>query len=137
MHETSKSAAARLRLGHFEKYLRGSGIDIGCGDDPLAVPEGHVRWWDKVEGDAQHLLGVEAGRFDFVYSSHCLEHLRDVGEALSNWLRVLRPGGYLYVVVPDYLLYEKQCDGFDFSRGIEDQTRGHALAQIFFVARKR
>lgn len=189
MHETSKSAASRARLGHFERYLRGTGIDVGCGGDPLAVPEGTVRRWDKAEGDAQHLLGLEGNNFDFVYSSHCLEHLRDVGEALTNWLRVLRPGGFLYVVVPDYLLYEKltfpsrynddhkhtfsldpwlsrervgrqnhwgpedieaalrsrgaelveqgvQSDGFDFSRGIEDQTRGDALAQIFFVARK-
>jgi hypothetical protein len=33
--------------------------------------------------------------------------MRDVPETLSNWTRVLKSGGYLYVMVPDYLLYEK------------------------------
>lgn len=70
MHETSKSAASRFRLGHFEKYLKGIGIHVGCGGDPLAVPQGSVHAGTRPAGDAQHLLEVEAGCFDFVYSSH-------------------------------------------------------------------
>jgi predicted SAM-dependent methyltransferase len=31
----------------------------------------------------------------------------DVYLALTNWIRILRPGGILYVVVPDFALYEK------------------------------
>jgi SAM-dependent methyltransferase len=53
------------------------------------------------------MAAVSADTFDFVYSSHCLEHMRDVPETLRNWTRILRPGGWLYVVVPDYVLYEK------------------------------
>jgi ubiquinone/menaquinone biosynthesis C-methylase UbiE len=63
--------------------------------------------WDKDDGDAQLLKSLENGLFDFVYSSHCLEHMRDVPEALSNWTRVLKSGGWIYVVIPDYVLYEK------------------------------
>lgn len=107
MRETSKCHERRLKRGDFDNYLRGDGIDIGAGDDPLRVAEGSVRAWDVNDGDAQLMAGVADNSFDFVYSSHCLEHMRDVPESLQNWTRILRPGGHLYVVVPDYILYEK------------------------------
>jgi len=107
MQETSKSRSLRAARGDFAKYLHGGGIDIGAGDDPLVVDNGTVRAWDVPDGDAQVLAGVPDSSFDFVYSSHCLEHMRSVDESLRNWLRILKPGGYLYVVVPDYILYEK------------------------------
>jgi SAM-dependent methyltransferase len=105
MRETTKSHDLRLARGDFEVYLRGKGIDIGSGDDPLSVP--HVMPWDKEQGDAQYLSGVDRESFDFLYSSHCLEHLNCVRTSLENWRRVVRCGGYLYIVVPDYALYEK------------------------------
>ncbi len=109
MNETSKSDPVRRRLGHFDFYLRGEGIDVGAGPDTLRLPEGTpgtVRSWDVADGDAQYLAGVPNASMDFVYSSHCLEHTRSVRETLFNWLRVLRPSGVLFVVVPDYTLYE-------------------------------
>lgn len=33
--------------------------------------------------------------------------MREVPEALTNWIRVLKPGGWIYIVIPDYILYEK------------------------------
>ncbi len=109
MHETSKSEYIRNVRGDFDKWLKGSGIDIGAGADPLKVKSGTVRGWDMQDGDAQLMAGVSDDTYDFVYSSHCLEHMRDVTESLKNWLRILRSGGFLYVVVPEYVLYEKMC----------------------------
>jgi SAM-dependent methyltransferase len=107
MKETAKMMEIRRNRGDFANYLRGKGIDIGCGDDCLKVDDGSVRPWDVGDGDAQLMKGVADGEFDFVYSSHCLEHMRDVRETLLHWTRILKPGGFLYVIVPDYLLYEK------------------------------
>lgn len=107
MKETGKCKEMRAARGDFKTYLRGDGIDIGAGDDVLVVESGTVRGWDLKDGDAQVLAGVPTNAYDFVYSSHCLEHMRDVVEALQNWTRVLKPKGFLYVVVPDYILYEK------------------------------
>lgn len=96
--ETSKASTRRCREGYFDKYLAGDGIDIGCGDDPVTADCLH---WDLPQGDAQELPGLVSQSFDWVYSSHCLEHLRDPIQAVARWWEVLRPLGYLLVVVPD------------------------------------
>jgi SAM-dependent methyltransferase len=102
--ETSKAAERRRREGYFQRYLAGRGIDIGCGDDPVTAKCLH---WDLPQGDAQTLTGCKAEQFDWVYSSHCLEHLDDPWRAAGRWWEVLRPGGYMLVVVPDEDLYEQ------------------------------
>jgi SAM-dependent methyltransferase len=46
-------------------------------------------------------LPIADGTLDYLCSSHVLEHLPDPIGALLEWHRVLRPGGLLYLVVPD------------------------------------
>lgn len=43
------------------------------------------------------------GQFDMIYTSHTLEHLYDfdVGVALSEFYRVLKPDGLAIIIVPD------------------------------------
>jgi hypothetical protein len=53
MRETSKCHDMRMRRGDFKKFLCGTGIDMGAGNDPLRPPEGPVRAWDKTDGDAE------------------------------------------------------------------------------------
>jgi SAM-dependent methyltransferase len=114
MKECSKSIPRRLGQPNFiNKYFVGHGLDVGGKPDPLALYSElfarilSVRTWDIEDGDAQVLQGVDDGTFDFVHSSHCLEHLQDPGEALGRWLRVIRPGGHVVVLVPDEDLYEQ------------------------------
>lgn len=105
MNETSKS----LVLPHRQpiwSLLRGKGLDIGCGPDLLKPPGCDVRGWDLPDGNAQYLEGVPDGAFDFVHSSHCLEHMVDVPTAFKNWSRVVKPGGYLVITVPSWWFYE-------------------------------
>lgn len=114
MHETSKAISRRLSDSRFAtRYFVGDGIDIGAGEDCLGQYQElfpamrQCRGWDMEDGDAQYLASLPDNSFDFVHSSHCLEHMHDPLEALKNWLRVLKPGGHLIVLVPDEDLYEQ------------------------------
>lgn len=113
MRETSKSIPRRLSDSRFlSRYFVGRGIDVGAGNDPLSEYAALFPLmadclpYDKEQGNAQLLSHMEQ-RFDFLYSSHCLEHLADPWEALRNWCETVRPGGYLVVIVPDEDLYEQ------------------------------
>jgi SAM-dependent methyltransferase len=64
--------------------------------------------WDEEHGDAQYLPGLEDKTHDFVYPSHTLEHMQDPAVALQNWWRVVKPGGFLILYIPDRDLYEKK-----------------------------
>jgi len=123
MKECSKSIARRLADSNFtRRYFVGEGVDIGGHPDPLVLYQElfcqmkSVRTWDKEDGDAQFMGGVRDGQFDFVHSSHCLEHLDDPVTGLKSWLRILRDGGHLIVLVPDEDLYEQGSFPSEFNR---------------------
>ena len=112
--EQSKAAKRRFNSGSFHnRYFVGNGVDIGGKPDPLGQYAGifplmrEVRIWDLADGDAQFMEGVPDNHFDFVHSSHCLEHLHDPYVGFGNWIRILKPGGHIITTVPDEDLYEK------------------------------
>lgn len=86
--------------------LSGTGIDIGCGPDPI-VP--HAERFDQQHGDANHISRYVSKQYDFVFSSHCLEHMHDPAAALKEWFSLVKPGGHLIALVPDEDLYEQGC----------------------------
>lgn len=47
------------------------------------------------------LEGIEDASYDFVLSSHNLEHIANPIKALQNWKRVLKPQGFLLLSLPD------------------------------------
>ena len=103
--ETSRAKARRLNEGFFEKYFLGKGIDIGYGGD-LVTP--NCIGWDVEDGDAHYLSTIPDAQFDFAYSSHLIEHLENPALALRNWWRVIKPGGYLILYLPERDLFERK-----------------------------
>lgn len=101
-NETSKTK--KIWSDTEKSYLQGDGIDIGCGNDPVFS---HVQPFDQQHGDANHITKFINKQLDFVFSSHCLEHMHDPRHALSEWYKILKPGGYLFILVPDEDLYEQ------------------------------
>jgi predicted SAM-dependent methyltransferase len=105
------------------RYLRGDGIEIGAAYRPLRVPgAARVRYVDHASGDelrriypdysvpvvepdvvdeGQRLATFADESLDFVIANHLLEHVEDPIEALRNFLRVLRPGGIVFLTLPD------------------------------------
>jgi SAM-dependent methyltransferase len=52
--------------------------------------------------DGSELSGVADQSYDFVLSSHNLEHFANPVKALREWKRVTRPGGGLILALPNY-----------------------------------
>ena len=86
------------------------GLEIGAHAQP--VPEltpfytDNVAAFAGVDGRADFLgsalaLPLPNDTLDYLCSSHVFEHLANPVSALLEWHRVLRPGGHLYLVVPD------------------------------------
>lgn len=50
--------------------------------------------------EATELTPLASNSYDFVLSSHVLEHVANPLRALSEWVRVLRPDGVLVLIVP-------------------------------------
>lgn len=114
MHESSKSIFHKIKdTRYVSRYLVGNGIDIGAGPDSIGQYSEFFplmkscRAWDLPDGDAEIMSSVQDNAYDFVHSSHCLEHMRNPSIALDNWLRILKPNGHLLCTVPDEDLYEQ------------------------------
>ena len=45
-------------------------------------------------------LPLADGSIDFVLTSHVLEHMHNPIEALREWARVTRPGGFVFAIIP-------------------------------------
>src|SRR5215472_3075470 len=102
MDETTKS---KLYWGELERRaVQGRGIDIGCGPDPVTAD---ARRFDVEDGDANRISDFVREQFDFVYSSHCLEHMHDPKSTILEWWKLVKQGGFLFILVPDEDLYEQ------------------------------
>ena len=73
---------------------KGRGIDFGAGRWPL-------RGAEPIDLDTRlQLCDVPDSALDYVFSSHCLEHIRDWRRTMREFRRVLKPGGMLLLYLP-------------------------------------
>lgn len=82
-------------------------VHVGCGT--VALPgwfNVDERWFPHVHyvGLAHRLEPLPDGCAERLYASHVLEHLShtETSAALEEWRRVLRPGGHIFIAVPDF-----------------------------------
>ena len=116
LHERREAIAAA--------FLQGEGIEIGALHQPLVVPASvRVKYVDRMtapdlrrqyaELAAQPLVETDIvdngellstigdGTQDFVIANHFIEHCQNPLLTVQNLLRVLKPGGVIYMAVPD------------------------------------
>lgn len=112
----------RLMLSH--KYLRGDGIEIGALHMPLPLPpHAKAKYVDYIPvkklreqypelkelslvnvdivDDGEKLSKVKNSSQDFIIANHMLEHCQDPIGTIINFYKKLRPGGIMYMAVPD------------------------------------
>ncbi len=89
--------AASFVLERAKRWCSGRGIDVGASAWPFP---GATPVQEEETQNAYRLDAFADGSLDYVFSSHCLEHLHRWDEALTLWIRKLRPGGILFLYVP-------------------------------------
>jgi SAM-dependent methyltransferase len=141
------------RLSVADRHLRGSGIEIGALQDPLPMPKGaRVRYVDiadtealratypnkagrrlvhvDIVDDGERLASVGDGTQDFVVANHFLEHCEDPIGTLRNLLRVVRPGGAVYLSVPDKRhTFDKDRPSTTFEHVVRDHEQGAEISR--------
>ena len=108
MNEAGKHAVRRAQRGYFDRYIVGQGIDIGCGTHPFHKSAIGYDTLISPEQRADLALPFPDNHFDYVHSSHCLEHMPNPNTTLWEWWRILKPNGHMIILAPDFGLYEQR-----------------------------
>jgi SAM-dependent methyltransferase len=108
-------------------YLHGDGIEIGALHQPLLV-QGipaitRIRYVDnftvkqlreyypelsdfklvpvEIIDDGEKLAQIPEATLDFIIANHFIEHARSPLRTIKTWLHKLKPGGIIYMAIPD------------------------------------
>jgi SAM-dependent methyltransferase len=100
-------------------FCQGDGMDVGFGGDPIVphaicmdLPARYASYKNHVQhlhGSADNLQWFRDNSLDWIYSSHVLEDFEDTRRVLDEWLRVVKPGGFVVLYLPDEPTYRKFC----------------------------
>lgn len=121
------SSEEKLALEELAPHLDGTVLDLGCGGkkiDPRVIgvdirPNGQmgvgynslIASGGEVACDVVELSPFADKSVDAILAKHLLEHILDVPKALREWGRVLKDGGRLVILVPDWRYCEAiSCD---------------------------
>lgn len=113
-HLVEKSTKRRVYISETEKirsrvmeFINDGmvGIDIGCGNDKIfktamGIDGRRLFGVDLVADVTQLGMVFGTNKFEYVYSSHCLEHIGDTVGTLKQWISLLRDGGIIVLYLP-------------------------------------
>ena len=94
--------AAQFAMPYAKFYCKGLGYDVGCMKKEWALP-GAIPV-DISFDEGYHALNLPPldQKADYIFSSHCLEHIPNWVEVLEYWHDSLKDGGILFLYLPHY-----------------------------------
>jgi SAM-dependent methyltransferase len=111
--ESKKTWWKKYHSDFFDKYMSGKGLDIGFAgytENTKPILPNTIGVDLNYPGYDGKTLPFESESQDYLYSSHCLEHVSDRINTIKEWYRVVRKGGHLIIVVPHRDLYERKTE---------------------------
>lgn len=129
--EVCKGVGLDIGCGKLEWCLPGAiALDPVLWEDEMKDHEEHQVWLDVIYCDAMHLpvlidyplelmktmdlidlsarhrvfdeYQVIENLYDYIFSSHCLEHVNDWVGTLEYWTKAIKSGGVLFLYLPDF-----------------------------------
>jgi len=96
--------AAQFAIPFAMHVCHGYGVDVGCGKEEWAFPGAipiDLAFDDK--WDAMNFPQINGHEeYDYIFSSHFLEHSDNWVDVLEYWSTKLKLGGTLFLYLPDY-----------------------------------
>ena len=97
----SEGNAAQFAIPYAKHVCVGKGVDVGCNRLEWAYP-GAIPIDLVINGFSALEFPDEANELDYIFSSHCLEHVEDWVSVLDYWKTKLKSGGTIFLYLPDY-----------------------------------
>jgi predicted SAM-dependent methyltransferase len=92
--------ASQFAIPFAKHVCLGEGYDIGCMKKEWSFP-GSIPI-DLNFGDGYHATNLPKKGVDYIFSSHCLEHIDGWVDVMDYWYSTLKEGGTLFLYLPDY-----------------------------------
>ena len=92
--------ASQFSIPFARFFCKGTGYDIGFCKEEWKLP--NAIGIDLCLNNGYHANCLPEEEVDFIYSSHCLEHVDNWVETLELWISKLKKGGVLFLYLPDF-----------------------------------
>lgn len=123
-----KQKALQDKIGVVESFQndKGSLLDIGAGTGDFLVTAKNRNWnvkgiepnekartiaQNKGIGFISQIKEVQNASFDVVTMWHVLEHVPDIEKHIKELKRILKPGGTIFIAVPNYKSFDAKYYG--------------------------
>lgn len=90
--------SARFTFPFATALCHGRGVDVGCNRPEWALP-GAVPV-DPVINREYHAKNLPVINLDYIFSSHCLEHIPKWWQVIAYWKDALKANGMIYLYLP-------------------------------------
>lgn len=91
--------ASKFAIPFALEVCKGVGFDIGCMKKEWSLP-GSIPI-DLSFDDGYHALNLPHS-CDYIFSSHCLEHVDDWVKTMDYWFDIIKESGVIFLYLPDY-----------------------------------
>lgn len=96
----SQGFAAQFAFPFAKHICKGVGVDVGCSRVEWALPGAEPVDINLIN-NPYHAMALPT-ELDFIFSSHCLEHIPDWVGVVDYWQTRLAEGGILFLYLPHY-----------------------------------
>ena len=96
----SEGNASQFSIPYAKHFCKGVGYDIGFCKEEWKLPS--AIGIDISLPDGYHANNLPDTSIDFIYSSHCLEHVDNWSDTLEYWISKINKNGILFLYLPDF-----------------------------------
>jgi hypothetical protein len=98
-HFQAEGNASQFAIPFAKHFCKGKGYDIGFCKEEWKFP-GAIGI-DECLNNGFHANSLPETNVDYIFSSHCLEHVPNWVETLEYWIKCIKSGGVLFLYLPD------------------------------------